>query len=146
MRRDLNRSYSGGRLVSDVGSFTTGNVHSDFANRWKVSGDENFTDIPAYFGARTDTRELNYYYLADRNVVDASYIKLRDITLSYSLPKTLVQSIKAEGISFRLQASNIMLWKANKYGIDPEFQSASSGIRNMPGNQKTITLGAHVTF
>lgn len=146
MRRDLNRNYSGGRLVPDVGSFTTGNVHSDFANRWKVMGDEALTDIPAYIGVKTETRELNYYYLADKNVVDASYIKLRDVTLSYSLPKALVRSVKTEGISFRFQVSNIMLWKANDYGIDPEFQSASSGIRNMPGNQKTVTLGAHVTF
>lgn len=146
MRRDLNRFYSGGRLVPDVGSFTTGNVNSDFANRWKTAGDEAFTDIPAYVGSKTDTRELSFYYLADRNVVDASYIKLRDVTLSYSLPKALVNSIKAEGISFRFQVSNIMLWKANKYGIDPEFQSAASGTRNMPANQKTFTLGAHVTF
>jgi len=146
MRRDVNRFYSGGRLVPDVGSFSTGNVHSDFANRWKMKGDEANTDIPAYIGSKTDTRELNFYYLADRNVVDASYIKLRDITLSYSLPKKLINSIKAEGISFRAQVSNIMLWKANDYGIDPEFQSAASGTRNMPANQKTFTLGAHVTF
>lgn len=146
MRRDVNRFYSGGRLVPDVGSFTTGNVHSDFANRWKTAGDETFTDIPAYVGAKTDTRELNYYYLADKNVVDASYIKLRDITLAYQLPKTLLNSIRAESISFRFQVSNILLWKANDYGIDPEFQSAASGTRNMPANQKTFTLGAHVTF
>ncbi len=146
MRRDVNRFYSGGRLVPDVGSFTTGNVHADFADRWKKPGDEAFTDIPAYIGVKTDPRELNYYYMADKNVVDASYIKLRDITLSYSLPKSLVNSIKAGGISFRLQLSNVMLWKANNYDIDPEFQSAAAGTRNMPSNQKTITLGAHVTF
>lgn len=146
MRRDVNRFYFGGRLVPDVGSFTTGNVHSEFADRWKKPGDELLTDIPAYIGAKTDTRELNYYYLADKNVVDASYIKLRDITFSYSLPKQLISSIKVEGVSFRAQVSNIMLWKANDYGIDPEFQSAAAGTRNMPSNQKTITLGAHVTF
>jgi TonB-linked SusC/RagA family outer membrane protein len=146
MRRDVNRFYFGGRLVPDVGSFTTGNVHAEFADRWKKAGDEAFTDIPAYIGAKTDTRELNYYYLADKNVVDASYIKLRDITLSYSLPKKLISSIKVENISFRAQVSNIMLWKANDYGIDPEFQSAAAGTRNMPSNQKTVTLGAHVTF
>lgn len=146
MRRDLNRFYFGGRLVPDVGSFTTGNVHSDFADRWMKPGDEVFTNVPAYIGAKTDTREMNYYYLADNNVVDASYIKLRDITLSYSLPKSLVSSINAEGLSFRVQASNIMLWKANKYDIDPEFHSAGSGVRNMPSNQKTITIGAHLTF
>lgn len=146
MRRDVNRSYSGGRLVPDVGSLTTGNVHSDFAKRWQGQGDELRTDIPAYITAKTDTRELNFYYSADRNVVDASYIKLRDITFSYALPKKLVNSVNAQGISFRAQVSNIMLWKANKFGIDPEFQSAFAGTRNMPANQKTFTLGAHVTF
>ncbi|MBL1408735.1 SusC/RagA family TonB-linked outer membrane protein [Sphingobacterium faecale] len=146
MRRDVNRFYSGGRLVPNAGSLTTGNVHADFADRWMKKGDEAFTDIPAYNSAKTDPRELNYYYLADKNVVDASYIKLRDITLSYSLPKKLLHTVRADGLSFRLQVSNIMLWKANDYGIDPEFQSAGSGVRNMPGNQGTVTLGAHLTF
>jgi len=33
-----------------------------------------------------------------------------------------------------------MLWKANKFGIDPEFQGY------MPSNQNTISLGANISF
>ena len=36
--------------------------------------------------------------------------------------------------------SNLLLWKANDHGIDPEF------IDMAPANQKTITVGAHLSF
>jgi hypothetical protein len=38
-----------------------------------------------------------------------------------------------------------MLWKANKFGIDPEFQT-SGGARTIRTGQGTITLGAHITL
>ncbi|WP_442589284.1 SusC/RagA family TonB-linked outer membrane protein [Pedobacter sp. AW31-3R] len=158
MRRDVNTLFSGGRLVPGQGSFT-GNVHQEFVNRWKNPGDEAFTDIPAYIaenGLSDSERNLDYYTLADRNVLSASFIKLRDITLSYELPKNMLSKINVKGITLRAQLSNLMLWKANHYGIDPEFQdptgyavyssTANGGARTMPLNQKTISLGAHINF
>ncbi len=134
MRRDRQLFYYG-QLRTDVSV--------DFLNRWKNPGDENKTDIPSYIAnssTSTTTRSTDYFTNGDVNVVSASYVKLRDITLSYELPKSIVHLIRAEGVSFRAQLSNVMLWKANKFDIDPEFQSA------MPANQHTITLGAHVSF
>lgn len=115
------------------------NVSVEFLNRWKKPGDEAFTDIPGY--SNTGSRYINFYSYGDNNVTDASFIKLRDITLFYDLPRTLVSKVKAESISFRVQVSNIMIWKANKYDIDPEFQGLV-----IPSGQKTVTVGAHVTF
>jgi TonB-linked SusC/RagA family outer membrane protein len=149
MRRDANTFYTN-RLVK--------NVNSEFADRWQVEGDQAKTTIPGYVSdqAISDSRRNpQYYTLADINVVSASYIKIRDLTLAYSIPKSLIQAIKAKNITFRAQLSNVMLWKANKYGIDPEFQQGAgisdatgliAGARTLPTNQKTITLGAHVTF
>jgi hypothetical protein len=54
--------------------------------------------------------------------------------------------MKAEGVSFRVQLSNLMLWKANKDGIDPEFQNSFAGTRSTPFGQKTISLGLHVSL
>lgn len=119
------------------------NVSKDFLKRWKTEGDEAHTNIPSYeVSAATSLgrRSLDYFTYGDVNVLSASYIKLRDITFSYYLPEAIVSKVRAQSISFRAQLSNVMLWKANKYGIDPEFQSI------MPLNQKTITLGAHITL
>lgn len=148
MRRDVNNLYTGGRLANTPGSFD-GNVNADFADRWQQPGDEARTNIPSYVGSpgtNSSRRNTNYYTLADINVVSASFIKMRDMTLSYSLPKSLLNKYKINNITLRAQLSNVMLWKANKYGIDPEFQDAYNGIRTLPFAQHSLSFGAHITL
>ncbi|MBS1567107.1 MAG: SusC/RagA family TonB-linked outer membrane protein [Bacteroidetes bacterium] len=151
MRRDVNLYYSG-RLIQNnmaTGGFTTGNLNAEFVNRWKKPGDEQLTNIPSYVvnPATSDTRrDVTYYQYADINVVNASFIKLRDITFVWTLPAQVSSRLKAQSIDLRLQLGNVMLWKANHYGIDPEFQNAFTGVRSIPSMQHTMTFGAHVNF
>jgi hypothetical protein len=154
MRRDVGPFYNGnftyaGRFTHRNLDFMSGNVHADFQNRWRQPGDEAFTMVPGYLSNQSQSlsrRDVLYYVRGDVNVINASFVKLRDVTLAYSLPARWIQRIRAEEISFRVQVSNIMLWKANKYGIDPEFQSAAVGTRFTRANQQSITLGAHISF
>jgi len=60
---------------------------------------------------------------------DADFIKLREISLSYSFPRNLINRIGAiEDIAVSLYSRNIILWTKAKVGIDPEraFQAESS--------------------
>ena len=147
MRRDVNTFYSG-RMVHSARTFVRGNVHAEFADRWREPGDESVTDIPAYNAnpGASDPRDIDYYLYSDRNVVSASYIKIRDINLSYVLPALLVEKINLQQVTLRAQVSNLMLWKANNDNIDPEFHSASSGQRTLPLNQGAMTVGLNVKF
>jgi len=147
MFRDVNTTYTGDVFIGSQ-NFQSGNLNAEFANRWKQPGDENKTDIPSFVNnAATDARRYtNYYVFGDQNVVSASYAKIRDMTLAYQMPLNVIKRLKVQGLSFRLQMSNVMLWKANSYGIDPEFQDARYGIRSMPTAQNTITIGAHLTL
>lgn len=151
MRRDVNHFYAG-RLTHRnmaTGGFTTGNVHAEFADRWQNPGDENRTDIPAYVISEATSesrREVDYYRYADRNVLDASFIKLRDVTLAYAIPAKLCQRVRTESIDLRLQVGNIMVWKANDYAIDPESHDAFVGSRGLLAHQQTFTIGMHVNF
>jgi TonB-linked SusC/RagA family outer membrane protein len=151
MRRDVNRFYTG-RLMQNnfaTGGFTSGNLHEEFDRRWLYPGDEQRTNVPSFEASNAisnSRRDVDYYQRGDINVVSASYIKLRDITLSYSLPNTLLSRIKAGQVTLRMQLSNVMLWKANKYGIDPEFQDAFNGVRTMRSGQESITMGIHASF
>jgi TonB-linked SusC/RagA family outer membrane protein len=153
MRRDVSQSFSGPiGHVNDAGTgfgFTTGNLLADFADRWRNPGDEQHTVVPSYevnSSADQSRRDVSYYGRADINVVSASYMKLRDITLSYSLPSLLIKKLKADQVTLRAQVSNLMLWKANKVGIDPEFQEASSAFRSMRVNQGSVSFGLNVKF
>jgi len=122
-------------------------IHPEFANRWKQPGDEKTTNIPRYAGSSTisSNRNISYYTYSNLNSFNASYAKIREITLQYSLAQHLVRKVGAEGLTFRAQVSNLMLWKKNKYGIDPEFQTPS-GSRTIRTGQGMITFGAHLTL
>ncbi|MFD2556480.1 SusC/RagA family TonB-linked outer membrane protein [Sphingobacterium tabacisoli] len=151
MRKDVNQTYTNRLHHSSAlrEGLTTGNLHADFAQRWQKPGDERYTDIPSYVSNSSlsyTRRDFQYYTLADINVVSASYIKLRDITLAYDLPVSLLNSIRTDRITLRAQVSNLMLWKANKNNIDPEYMDTSQGIRSMRMHQGTISFGANVKF
>lgn len=147
MRRDVNTVYTTNRLYA--ASLTMGNTHADFANRWRQPGDEAVTDIPGWVSSTavsTSRRDVNYYMYGSNNVVSASFIKVRDITLSYDLPKQVLRRLNSEGITVRVQMGNIMVWKANRFNIDPEFQDAVNGTRGQLANQHTFSVGLHVNL
>lgn len=150
MRRDANTFYSD-RLATNFNNYPylSGNVSAEFAQRWKQPGDEQHTNIPSYVSSSSlsaSRRQIAYYTNGDLNVVSASYIKVRDIGISCSLPQSLIRSLRMHELVLRMQVSNIMLWKANHYGIDPEFQDAFNGIRTLPVDQHALSIGMHLTF
>lgn len=123
MRNDVNTFWSG-RL--------TNNIHKDFANRWQTPGDERYTNIPSYMANEdlsTTRREMNFYEYADINVLNASYVKPRDLTLSYTLPTSFCHKLLCDNIRVRLQASNLFYIAANREGIDPEAHNLNYGVR-----------------
>lgn len=147
MRRDVNTIYTG-RLTGSAGSFS-GNINADFANRWKVQGDETTTNIPSYVasqGINSSRRNVLYYEDADINAVSASYIKLRDITLSYNIAPKILQALKISSFKLFVQAGNFMVWKANKYDIDPEYNIGNGISRPLPQYHHTYGAGINASF
>ncbi|NQX39037.1 TonB-linked outer membrane protein, SusC/RagA family [Pedobacter steynii] len=145
MRKSVNTYYSG-KLGGTSGSFSGGNISEYFLDRWKKPGDEAFTNIPSYepsASLNTSRRSVNYYTFADVNVVNASYIKIRDISLSYALDTKLLQFLKIQRASVFASASNFLVWAANAEGTDPELPGLSSG--TMPVKH-TYSLGINFSF
>lgn len=66
---------------------------------------------------------------------DASFIKLREVSLSYALPSSFVQRLRIQNASISLYSRNIMLWTAAKIGIDPELAFQPEGGRQKSGIQ-----------
>jgi len=90
-----------------------------------------------------------YYNTVDaQNVFDASYIKLRDITLGYDLPKSLIGQV-FQGVRISAFARNLFAWNLSNKGIDPENTSYGSGnIQGLEGGSlpSTRTYGVNVNF
>ena len=139
MRNDINTQYSY-RL--------SGNLHNDFAKRWKRPGDEAVTDVPAYYKlddtSVTESDVLGLYRYADINVLDASYIKLRDLSLAYYLPERACEAISAQSASVRFQVSDLFVIPFNGEGIDPEafYLRGSRGDKFHP----MMTLSLNINF
>ena len=82
---------------------------------------------------------------SDVNVIDGDYIKLRNISLGYNLPKLVANKLNITSAKFTFQMNNIWYWSAAGNRIDPEVYSANSGTRNLP-MPKTYLFGFNLTL
>lgn len=58
-------------------------------------------------------------------IEDASYIKLRNVKLTYDLPPSILKKIKLSGLQAYIYGNNLLTWTAYR-GFDPEFSGASA--------------------
>ena len=136
MRNDRSITYSG-----RIGT----NLHKDFDLRWRKPGDEAITNVPSYEPIAIAGRTNTLFEFADIHILDASYAKLRDLTLSYSLPRSVCNKISADRVRIRAQASNLLLIAANKEGIDPEAFNLRNGARTELFGP-TYSIGLTINF
>ena len=62
----------------------------------------------------------------ENSVMDASYVKLRTVSLAYGLPARLLGGVGIERARVRLAANNVILWSPYEYW-DPEVTSSGAG-------------------
>lgn len=56
----------------------------------------------------------------EANIFDASYVKLREVKLSYNLPSKWIKSLSLQGVSVSLVGRNLWIIHRNVEDIDPE--------------------------
>lgn len=118
---------------------TFGNQPILVMNRWKQAGDqttvERFTQD--YGSAAYDA----FYLLGSRSdaaISDASYIRFKNIHLSYSLPEKILNKIGMKQCQLYCQAQNLFTF-TNYAGMDPE----NTNINRLPP-LKVITAGIQI--
>lgn len=119
----------------------------EFKNRWMQPGDEKITTIPTIASARQykNDRYLKYAYNAynysTERIAKGDFIRLKEISVTYDLPKIALQKLRLRNASLKLQATNICLLYADKKlnGNDPEFFN-SGGVANPMPKQFTLTV------
>ncbi|TRX71842.1 TonB-dependent receptor [Carboxylicivirga sp. M1479] len=135
------------------------NLSSDMLDYWKIPGHQ--TDVPKLDNATTVYRNpqwpgsgLNGYdvsRLNNRFLEDASYLRLRNITLGYSFKNDWVRKLYMERIRVYVQGSNLLTFTGYT-GIDPEVSAyGSSAILSgydeitMP-QAKSVKFGIDISF
>jgi hypothetical protein len=85
------------------------------------------TPHTAYVDAQTYFSN-NLFALNENWIYDASYLKLRELSLGYSIPKRVLGDLPIQNASISLIARNLWLIHANVDGIDPsEISPGSNG-------------------
>lgn len=117
-------------------------IFADNLNRWQKPGD--ITDVPRIDGINVN----NYLDGGSRFLEDGSFLRLRSLTLGYTLPKQWIGRI--EGARLYVTASNLFLI-TNYSGPDPESSANSS--QNQPGidlgtppQPRSVQVGLNVTL
>ena len=103
--------------------------------RWTQPGD--VTDVPRIeVGGK--------YATSDRFLVDASYFAIKNVTLSYSLPRTWMRSAGLNAVRLFGSVDNLALF-THLQGMDPQY-SFSGGTNYDYTPNRTYSVGIEVNF
>ena len=119
----------------------------EFNNRWAQPGDEEITTIPVIASQRQNHNDThlsyayNAYNYSTERIAKGDFIRLKELSLAYSLPKKWTSAMKIKDASLKLQATNLFLLYADKKlnGQDPEFFN-TGGVAVPVPKQFTLTL------
>ena len=166
-------AYALSSMSSSQNNFT--NVYAKFADgRWRYSAPDGFTDLSGHnitgeslykngnldgmpglykdMNAKVDKwnpADLVTNVMLDAFVEDGSFIRCSDVTIGYTLPKSIVKKIYVNKVRAYVSASNLFI--LTKYsGYDPEVDVQSGLTPSMDYNRypraRTFSFGLNVTF
>lgn len=102
---------------------------------WKQPGD--ITDVPRIEIGKS-------YIITDNNLINASYLAIKNITLGYTLPAKVLKSLGLESLRLTATGDNLVLFNHLK-GMDPQYNfTGGTNFGYVP--VRTISLGIDVTF
>lgn len=120
------------------------NQTKDQMRRWQQPGDK--TDVPA----------THYYYgngnqRSSRFIVDGSFVRLRSLNFGYTLPKSILKTIKVERCRVYISGQNLMTFTRDYPLWDPEVNADSFDSNVSKGNDfytppqpRTILVGINI--
>ena len=120
---------------------TAGNYPTYMLNRWTGEGTSNKYPI---LRAGDNTN----WQVSDLYIVDGSYLRLKNISLGYTLPRNLTRQISIERLRFFVMAENLVTW-TKYWGFDPEISSGGKSLgidKGVYPQARIWTVGLNLTF
>ncbi|WP_320914110.1 SusC/RagA family TonB-linked outer membrane protein [Butyricimonas paravirosa] len=161
-RLNMNLAYSLGAKVRlfklfDSNTFLPeNNVRREFVKRWRKTGDEKNTVIPApncYLTHYSSSGEkiptiannsLDMYNYSDIRVVSGNYLKCSTMSLTYEFPMEKLERIKLSRLALNLSATNLFTICSSKLKGQAPQQSGFAEIQLT--DRPTYTVGVSVSF
>lgn len=130
-------------------------ISKDLVNRWLIPGDEKVTNIPALLdtyvrnslvkranGTSVDAvYPYNAYNYSTERVAKGDFIRLKQVSLSYMLPKQWANKAYLNSVQISLVANNLALLYSDRKlnGADPEFFN-NGGVAMPVPKQYTLSV------
>lgn len=115
--------------------FSSADGHRDFYKRWQKAGDELVTDVPALVYPLDAS--VSFYHSSEALIEKGDHIRLSSLRLGY---RTSLERHRIRALNIYCYLSNVgILWRANKYGLDPDVGGAIPVPRE-------ISLGVNFNF
>lgn len=112
-----------------------------YENRWTTPGVDA---LAPYFEWGNSSRSNQKYQT--RYLYDGTHIRLRDVTLSYDLPREIVSKINVNSLRVFLQGTNMLTWvRDTNTPYDPEGE-VDGTISGMQPQVKTMSIGLNASF
>lgn len=146
--------YSGGNKIMNATRQNTlmntnfCNQGTEILNCWKSTSDPGDGMTPKV-GYGDASALFNQGYTDSHFVEKGDYLKLAQLAIGYTVPKSLTSKLDLTNVRFFVQAQNLLTITGYK-GLDPESRSSNTdriGVdwNSMP-QQRSFTLGASITF
>lgn len=124
--------------IDNTGMAAAYNQTTDVLKRWQGEGTSNSMPRAVFGDSNQNTR------VSDRFVENGSYLRLKNITLSYTFPKQWLQKAQIENARLSLSCENVATITGYS-GFDPEV-----GINGIDQNRypisRTFSLGLNFNF
>lgn len=131
-------SSDGSALLNDRGNMT----RNIYENRWQNPGD--ITDVPKVVWGNTQSGLSSQH--SSRFIYDGTYVRLRDISLSYKLPDEVISKLSINNLRLYVKGTNFATWtKDKKLEMDPDTGLAGSADLTIPIS-KQILVGLDFSF
>lgn len=114
------------------------NQYAVVKDRWTGEGTSNTMPRAVYADPNNNTRP------SDRYLEDGSYLRLKNLTLGYTLPASLTKKICISSLRFFFSANNLFTLTSYS-GFDPEVGEASIDWGTYPIT-RTFSLGVDLKF
>lgn len=111
--------------------------NTQILNRW--TPENRYTDVPAL-----STVNNSWTSVSTRFLYNASYMRVKNLTLSYTLPKTIVDKLHLGNLQVFIQGDNLFTLH-HVDGMDPEQSVDGTTYYRYPA-MRTLSGGINVTF
>jgi hypothetical protein len=128
---NANRIYQEGMAVAQ-------NQTTAVLDRWTGEGSSNTMPRAVFNDPNKNTR------VSDRFIEDGSYLKIKNVTLGYTIPGGIMEKIRLTSARFYFSAQNL-LTITNYTGFDPEVPVNGIDLNVYPVTQ-TFSAGVNIVF